>query len=350
MERAKIVVALAPVFLASSPVFAAGSINVGSDAVLNLELGVTTVVQSTDGLEEDESRASYSFDVVAEVELGDKGVVFASLNTAQGGSVDTGAIAGSNGDDESGDISEGGYSETRVAELWYQLPVNDLVTVTVGKIDPTGIFDANEYANDETAQFLGDTFINNMAVPFPGYAAGLHVGLNLSESVQLNFGAFEPKDDFEGTLDESFFMVEATFSLSLGGRDGNYRVGYWSCDACGDETNSGVTLSFDQAVTDNLGLFLRYGDRDETIDDNYDSAISGGLQYAFGDHQAGAGYSILTADGDGFDDETQWEIYYSYACNDYLTLTADIQSISAPGLDSDVDDVTVFGVRAQLSF
>ena len=349
MKRTKIFLALASVSLVSSPVFAAGSINIGSDAVLNLELGVTTVVQSTDGLEEEESRASYSFDVAAEVDLGDKGVVFASLNTAQGGSVDTGAIAGSNGDDESGDISEGGYSETRVAELWYQLPVNELVTVTVGKIDPTGIFDANEYANDETAQFLGDTFINNMAVPFPGYAAGLHVGLNMSESIQLNFGAFEPKDDFEGTLDESFFMAEATFSLSLGGRDGNYRVGYWSCDACGDETNSGVTLSFDQAVTDNLGLFLRYGDQDEAMD-GYDSAITTGLQYASGDHQVGAGYSILAAEADGADDETQWEIYYSHACNDYLTLTADIQSISAPGLDSDADDVTVFGVRAQLSF
>jgi len=56
-----------------------------------------------------------------------------------------------------------------VAEFAWEVPLGEELVVTLGKLDPTAFFDADELANDECTQFLADMFVNTPALPWPDY-------------------------------------------------------------------------------------------------------------------------------------------------------------------------------------
>lgn len=308
--------------------------------------GLTLVGQRMSGGTDDDSGLTYSVDLAFEGDFGEKGRAFIYLNTSQGSSVDTGAATGPNGDDESGP-DESGFSDTRIAEAWYELPIGELAALRIGKIDPTGIYDGNEVANDETTQFLADAFVNNPAIMFPGYAAGANLAITPSEQLTFNLGFFESTDDFEGSLSSSFLVGEAALGYQLAGLDGHVRLTAWNEDT---SRSNGLAINIDQAVNDQITLFARWGSQDDDNDSlEFDNAMSLGGQIALGENKVGIGYSVLTStDVAGPDDETQIEAYYSHAINDNVHLTLDVQSISNPGFDSNNDDLVVYGLRAQI--
>lgn len=308
--------------------------------------GITMVAQGTDGPDTATDGTTYSVDIALETEVADGGTAFVYLIGAQGTSADVGSAAGVNGDDESGDISEGGFSDTRVAEAWVQFPFADLGAITVGKIDPTGIYDGNELANDETAQFLNDNFVNNMAIAFPGYVAGVSVDLEPVEMVTFHLGAFEAADDFDGSFDSAFLIGEADLEGNLMDREGHARLIYWATPSASNDDNKGFALSLDQAVADAVSLFARWGQQEDT--QPFDNAISLGGRLNVGDDgEAGLAFATLTATAAGADDESTVEAYYKHALTDNLALTADLQFVQTPGFDPNADDATVFGLRAQ---
>lgn len=306
--------------------------------------GVTMVAQGVDGPDGARPGTTYSVDIAMETEVADGGTAFIYINSAQGTGVDIGSAAGVNGDDEGGDRADGGYSDTRIAEAWVQFPFNDIASVTVGKIDPTGIYDGNEVANDESSQFLNDNFVNNMAIAFPGYVGGLSLGLEPVEGVAVNLGAFEAADDFDGAFDSAFLVGEVGVATHLMDRDGNARLIYWSTPSNAND-NSGFAVSLDQAVSDAVTLFARFGLQDDT--QPYDNAFSLGGQMAIGDGMAGLAFATLTATAAGADDESTVEAYYRHALTDNFALTADVQFVQAPGFDPAADDAFVYGLRAQ---
>lgn len=307
--------------------------------------GLTMVGQGMRG-DTDDSGLTYSADLAFTGGFGDRGTAFIYINTAQGTGIDTGAATGPNADNETGDLAAEGYSETRIAEVWYELPLNEMTSVRFGKIDPTGIYDGNMVANDETTQFLADTFVNNPAIAFPGYTGGINLAINPNEAWSVNVGVFESSGDFDGSLGNSFIIGEVGFAGALAGRPGNLRLTTWSEDST---KNKGYALSVDQSVSDSVTLFARYGNQDDEQD--FDNAFSLGGQLALGDNTLGAGYSLLTTtDLAGPDDESQIELYYSHTVNENLHVTLDLQSISNPGFDSANDDIFVYGVRGQVDF
>lgn len=312
---------------------------------LTFGAGITMVAQSLSGdaaAADDQSRITYSADIAFEGDFGDKGSALIYLNTAQGTAVDPMAGAGGvNADDEAGLTVDGGYSSTRIAEAWYKMPLGKKVNVTVGKIDPTGIYDGNEVANDQTTQFLGDVFVNNAAIEFPGYAAGISLSADINDKVSVNIGAFEPTDDFTGNQNLKFSIVELGLTGHMMGQPANVRLTSWQRS---DNDNQGVAISADQAINDDLTVFVRYGIQEDT--QAFDSALSLGGQWALAHDMLGFAYSQAAATGLG-DDESQLEIYYSYAVTDHVHLTADLQQISNPGFDSSLDNVTVMGLRLQ---
>lgn len=306
--------------------------------------GVTMVAQGLEGPTDARGGTTYSVDIALETEVADTGTAFIYINSAQGSSPNLDSAAGVNGDDEAGDRADGGYSDTRIAEAWVQFPFNDMASLTVGKIDPTGIYDGNEVANDEAAQFLNDNFVNNMAIAFPGYVAGVSLGLEPVESVAVNLGAFESGDDFDGSFDSAFLVGEVGVATHLMDRDGNVRLIGWSTPANAND-NQGFAVSLDQMVTDAVTLFARYGMQDDTQD--YDNAISLGGQMEVGDGMLGLAFATLTATAAGNDDESTVEAYYSHTLTDNFALTADVQFVQAPGFDPNADDAFVYGLRAQ---
>lgn len=309
--------------------------------------GLTVVSQGMSGNTDDAS-LTYSVDLGFTGDFGERGTAFIYFNTAQGAGIDTGAATGANADDETGTLSVDGegFSDTRVAEAWYEFPLSESAALRLGKIDPTGIYDGNEIANDETTQFLADAFVNNPAIAFPGYAAGINLRIAPSDKLSFNIGAFESSADFDGSLASAFVIGEVAMGYELAGRIGHARLNVWSEDTT---DNKGYALNLDQSVSDNITLFARYGKQDEQQD--FDQAFSLGGQLALGGNAVGLGYSLLSTTGSaGPDDESQLELYYSHTVNDNLHLTLDLQSVNNPGFNSANDDVFVYGLRGQIDF
>lgn len=311
---------------------------------VTLGAGLTIVGQRMSG-EKDDSGLTYSADLAFEGDFGNKGKAFIYINSAQGHGIDTGAAMGANADNESGSFADGGYSETRIAEAWYQFPLGEMFAVTIGKIDPTGFYDANAVANDETTQFLNEAFVNNPAIAMPGYVGGVNVTVTPTGNITLNVGAYESGDDFTGSLDHSFLVGEIGASGQIAGRDGNVRLTLWNEDST---ENRGAAVSADVAVTDQLAVFGRYGTQDD--DQAFDQAITLGGTWAWNKETLGLAYGLLTAAVEGADDESHAEVYWRHALNNNVHVTLDAQSAMNPGFDGNADSVFVYGARVQVDF
>ncbi|MBI5235824.1 MAG: hypothetical protein HY886_06205 [Deltaproteobacteria bacterium] len=66
-----------------------------------------------------------------------------------------------------------------LTQAYYDHEFSNALAASVGQLDITGYFDANEFANNERTQFLANIFVNNPAVEFGGspdfYAPGLRM-------------------------------------------------------------------------------------------------------------------------------------------------------------------------------
>jgi porin len=281
-----------------------------------------------------------------------------------------------------------------ITELWYEQSMLDgRLLVRVGKVDLTAgfesdgrvtAFDRNAFANDETAQFLNSSLVNNPAVPFPGNGFGvalqarpvswsyLAAGTADAGADQLGIG---PGSVGEGDAD-LFSVVEAGLTPEIpsprGPLPGACRIGLWfdprPKDRFGDggtkRDDSGIYLSADQMLfrestsedVQGLGIFARYGHADEDVSE-IASFWSAGAQYLGpipgrdGDVLAAGIAQGILSDAAGFtaSHETVVEIYYSAAVAGWLSVTPSVQFVRHPGGDRNADDAIVIGLRLQMA-
>ena len=77
-----------------------------------------------------------------------------------------------------------------VKELYYQGPVfADNLTLMIGKIDFTGVFDSSAYADCECTQFLYVAFVDDPTIPFPQYSLGVVLTYDLTDSWYIRTSA-----------------------------------------------------------------------------------------------------------------------------------------------------------------
>ena len=380
------------------------------EAIGNLKFGVgaTGVVQGTINNDENYKRGfdyprdgdvidgSYSVDIEIEAPIGEHGTAFLHLEAGEGANVsdELAGLTGVNADalDDDGDIE--------VAEAWYEHSFkDDKVILTVGKLDPTVYFDANEVANDETTQFLADIFVNSIAVDWPDdYTGGFRLTVSPHPLIDINLGVMEADGDFEDIFEDTFGIGEFHLKPKLGDRQGNYRFygwinggdhekwqtpGIWSGrtrilgipvediwwwryqDRIQDnETGVGFGLSFDQEITDTINGFMRFGFQSGDIyEAKYSWSLGGQISGASWDRPEDMigfayGQAILSSDYRRFlkrfdihpGDEGHFEAYYRYQLNDYLAISPDIQMINNIAGSEETHTVTVFGLRGQIDF
>ncbi len=282
-----------------------------------------------------------------------------------------------------------------LAQAWYQLSVplgnglkenaREHLHFTVGKIDPFVFFDQNGAADDESAKFLNNVFVHNplldsggdIGADAYGFAPGAIVKYENSAEKgaewAVSLGAFGsgPGANFSGNLSDPFVIAQIETAARINYLPGNYRLYTWTNGrAEGYDGNtrrhSGVGLSVDQKVTDDLTLFARYGhhttgrvlfDRALTVGAELDGSDWGrgadSVGIAFGSLRTSKDYradSLAIAGYEATGSERQFELYYRYRLNDAVELSPDLQWISHPGGDAGADSVKVAGVRAKLSF
>ncbi len=280
-----------------------------------------------------------------------------------------------------------------LAELWYEQALFDeSLRIRIGKLDLTGGFecrgcpvsvDGRGDANEDTSQFLNGALINNPTIPFPGRRLGLRVYYQPLEWLYFAAGVADAQADaretgFNTTFhDEDYFFsifetgVTPRFDSANGPLQGAYRVGFWYDPQDKEKFESGNTkrddlgfyLSFDQKVLNEnaeddqgLGVFTRYGYAHKEVNE-VRCFWSVGAQYlglipgrdddvlAFGVAQG-----RLSPDAFDVSHETAFELYYNMPVTGWLSITQSIQYIMNPGGDPRVDEATVIGLRAQMSF
>ncbi len=350
---------------------------------LSLSVGATTLTQGAyhangdNQLSEKESvtDSTISVDIALNKKFEEYGEAYVYITAGQGAGIEDELKAFSN---VNYDVDND--QNVRLAEAWYEQyfqPVSG--ALGFGKLDATRYIDMNSYANSETTQFIGRMFRNSAVIEFPSSAAGIHYGMSPVDLFDINFVALDADADWENAFDSLFIAGQINIKPKVLNREGNYRLYAWNnganhtkwSDAADDkENNFGFGTSMDQELTDNLGLFARYGWQDPKVYTN-GAAFSLAQSWSIGPQLKGALWGraedVL---GVGFGQvmpskqykksnsvlartESHLECYYNFKVNSHLSLSPDVQIIWQPyGKDAAIGDDTLIvgGLRGQIDF
>lgn len=339
-------------------------------AEVTFEGGITaTYQQANDDRVEDEAFASADLVGVIPAGPGELTVYLEGNTTPETDGVsallpEVNADAGSALDDD-------GDGRVQVSELHYTLPIGEARWLTVGLLDVTGFLDASDVANDETAQFLGGTFVNNPTIGFPDYTLGLVYGRAPSDTpgyVLTLTGSHGLADNPGAGYDELVELdrdekgVFAAAELNWPLANGTVRAGIWAntaehdrLDGTGTDANRGIYASIDGSLS-RVNWNVRLGAADQEVAEAARFA-SLALEYPYGENAVGAAIGRIGASdelaGDR-DDTTHAELYARFAVAGGFEVTPNVQWVENSGLDSSeaaVDaSVTVVGMRFNYAF
>ncbi|MFH1460150.1 MAG: carbohydrate porin [Candidatus Omnitrophota bacterium] len=355
---------------------------------LEMNIGFTMIVQGTSkangsGIvannighkENDTTDASYSADIEFFKQLDEQSSVFLHLETGENAGVTDDLELYSNVNQDA-NAATGNFG---VSELYWEQNFDDQTFLTFGKIDATGFIDTNEYANDECSQFLSSMFKNSPAIEFPDNTIGLRAGTALLDVLSLDTVIADGDADFNQVGDSLWIGAQLTLQPNSIERKGNYRLYYWYNDtphtkwqdaSKTKESGQGFGISFDQELTERMGVFVRAGMQqdDAALDTStfsLESAYSFGAQFngsfwgrdndilGLGCGQVMASDEYKKAGNLQAKTEGQVELYYNYAVSENLIISPDFQMINNPfGKDAVNGDDIIFvaGIRTQINF
>lgn len=343
---------------------------------LQIGAGATYVAQGTPGAAR--FGGSWSSDVEIVREFGDTGMAFLHMEAGQGDTIEGYLPVFSNVNRDAGDTE----ANVQITEAWYEQYLFDRqVSVTGGKIDATSYIDTNEYANDESSQFLGHMFRNSAVIDWPddnNPGARVYISPGEVEFMDMEVVYMEEDGDLDNLFAEPFiaaqlnFMPAKAFGYDEQMWNGNYRAYFWYNGGprarvqdpdVAEKGNTGFGFSVDQKITDVYGVFGRFGwSFPEKNDPGYDWSAGGRMTGRYWNREedvvaAAVGQVIPGGNcrgGDRSDKaETHLEAYYAFKVNDHLTISPDMQIIWQPEgrctlSGKDPETVFIYGIRGQV--
>ncbi len=364
-----------------------------ADSGIDVGFGVTSVYQrnvkggqSTNN-RKGEFAGSYDVELTADLErlLGIEGTLFIH---GEGGWTDSEGIDGVTAGSYFGvNADAGGNRSLDIVELFYEVGLTDQLTLTIGKIDFTGYFDAGAYANDEATQFLNGVLVNNPTIPFPDYSLGVILTYDISDNWYLMGGVADAQADGRETgfntafHDEDYFFyiletgITTTNESANGDLEGVYRFGVWNdpqpkahSDASKEYRDDiGFYVSADQMLTkenndpedtQGLGVFFRCGYAEDKRNDmehfysfgaQYQGLIDGRDSDVLGVGFANGSFSDKASTTYTKNHEGVIEAYYSIELTETVYLTPDLQYVINPG-GVNTSDALLAGLRMQVDF
>ncbi len=350
---------------------------------VNIEGGVTFITQGAHKANSDTlsdsgegiTDASYSFDLILEKDFFEDSKVLLHFEAGNGdGITDELKLFSNVNADATGDES------FDLIEVWFEHRFKRVpLTLTMGKIDVTCYIDTNEYANDETAQFLGSIFKNSPVVEFPdSNSVGIRVGFNPTGIIDIDLVAADADSNWDDVFDNVFVALQLSFKPIFFKKHGSYRFYMWLNDknhtkwsntTATKEKGYGFGLNLDQELSEVLGVFLRYGWQNPKVymdgeDFSLEQSYSVGFQldgalwnrdndiFGFGFGQVFPSSDYKNANGLKAKSETHLEAYYNFRMNDNLALSFDFQTVwDAYGADSNRGGkpIVLGGLRIQVN-
>ena len=264
-----------------------------------------------------------------------------------------------NADDLEDDLKDiNGRNRDYLLEAWYKhtFEVDGWsVAPTVGIVDATVYIDDNNYANDETTQFMNDAFVNNPIAELPSYDLGGVLEVSKGK-FNLRLLAMNPKG-------YDYYTVQAAlYGIKSGELEGNYRLYYYRTSKSFDnykqekDYKEGLGFSGDWTLPNNWGFFARVGINTHTDTGDFKSFLSGGTVipgFKFFRVPDSFGLALGYLDGNekvsGIKNVKVGEAYYSVNLNEYALLTFDLQYQEQKQSDKNLG-AWVYGVRLTASF
>ena len=288
-----------------------------------------------------------------------------------------------------------GRGRDYLLQAWYKHTValadDNSIGASFGILDSTAYLDHNEYANDEYTQFMNEAFVNAGNYNLPSYDAGIAVEMAFGDlsfnAVGMNIGENDDGNNY------NFWGAQIGWHPQLQMGQGNYRVNITGTSAeflgptrfvapdvdpdaeqdlvlINGQARAGIAstkresllgwgLSFDQAVGQHLGLFLRLSWQNTDAAVDYEALYSGGIDISGGawqrpDDNIGLGFAYLEGGNADVRNTSVFEGYYRASINDHLAITADIQYLSDDlvQFDPQQEDPSgwIFGLRATAEF
>ncbi|WP_406644620.1 carbohydrate porin [Aliisedimentitalea scapharcae] len=239
---------------------------------------------------------------------------------------------------------------------WSQSIMGGRGGIVAGRIDPGDYTDVLGYVNPRTGfQNFAINYNPVLTIPDPGF--GIGGGVYLTDQIYV-LGVVS---DANGSLtDVDWFPGGAEFYkyAQIGWTPArnqryltNVHLGAYHIDARADKglpSSSGVVLSGNYTFENDLMVFGRLGWSDGN-DPIAKRGASGGLIWRPGFYDDLIGIAATWAEPvtAGLDNQTTFEAFYRLDISDNLALTADVQYIKNPGLNS--DDPLVFGLRLRFN-
>lgn len=285
------------------------------------------------------------------------------------------------------------------------------LTLTLGKFSAVDFFQQSAYANDPRSQFENWGLFTEGAWDYPadtrGYTDGAVIELN-QPNWTIRYGAMaEPKTANGGTLDSRILnalghSLEYEQRWAVDGQPGSAKLmGFFNRSDAGkyseainnpgpggipDVTRTrafrakyGFSLTADQALSEDLGVFGRFGWNDghsETwafteIDRSLSVGLSlkgtrwhrpgdvvgvavavNGLAKDHRDYLGAGGLGFIIGDGKlpHYALEEDFEAYYLFKISEHVFVTPDIQVIDHPAYNSDRGPIVIGGARAHIEF
>jgi len=216
-------------------------------------------------------------------------------------------------------------NELNLREAWLRTELfGQRLALSAGRMDLTNYFDANAFANDETAQFLSDALVNNQMLGLGSNGTGVATEFDPKNGFRFKFGFQQSNTDATNLSDSLFTLSEVGYTFTpFALPEGTYRVWFRTDNTAENDLRRGAGLSFDQKLTPIVGLFARYGTQELEFGDR-DHFYSAGLGFQNGLVVSpldtwGIGYAHLDlASGER---EHLAEGYYNFHLTDKLRLS-----------------------------
>lgn len=321
------------------------------------------------GPESDINRSVARYDLLLRQKVGGTGLISMDVRGSWGSGLDNNLGLFANTDQ---------YVDTEemfILHLYYQQTfLDEQLTLRAGKFDIGDWLDTNEFG---FYNFLGYTFAHTGTIGLTGNTLGAMATYDPNDADWYVGGGFSNSEQtpYDSGLNNIFdsdttwlSIAEVGYTPTINGLEGNYRFIAWHdsqdyATVSGVDSEAvGVALSFDQKVTDRLGLFARYGvnDGDPLEPKQYYSAgfvvenpfaIDGrdddslGLGVVVNEFTDGRSTVVANAT----DTETYWELYYNYQLNPLVQLQPVFQVVQDPG-GVDQDDAVILGLHVALRF
>ncbi len=249
---------------------------------------------------------------------------------------------------------------------------------SLGKADQETYIDQNVYAGDAYSQFLGMPFNKDPVLDIeddqtPMFAVGYNPTPEFGVTAMFNSSSTalaapqNKKNGFDDIFMTPFLGGEVTWSPKFDGRQGNYRFYGWTQtyphpvltnnpNETGDQPGYAFGVSFDQEVSDMVGLFMRGGYHNEAVYTMpwtvaYGASLKG-LIPGRDDDVLGLGIAQVWSNPTIYTGgiEHHFEAYYRYAFNQYFAVAPDFQAVVQPQGDSGNPAVLSGAIRGEFHF